>query len=153
MAKRVAPQQNPTQSEEIDNEEESCTSNTKFTTCSCGNVPNRHQVKKDGENKGKYFWSCSENDGGCGGFMWDEDAKALPNGSEFSKGLAFTLKKKNHSPQNINGKKNRGIMTDKTEVETKLMFNLLNTIIKQQHEVDVKIDRIIKILDDDETEN
>lgn len=141
MAKRVAPQQNPyIQSEESipqNNEEES-----KFTTCSCGNVPNRQKVKKDGENKGRYFWSCSENDGGCGGFMWDEDAKPLPNGSEFSKGLAFSLKKKN-SPKNKNGI-NNGSMT---ELETKLMFNLLNTIVKNQDESDKKIDRIIEILE------
>jgi len=38
--------------------------------CSKCNKPcQRAQAKKDGPNKGKYFWSCSTYNGGCGHFM------------------------------------------------------------------------------------
>lgn len=48
--------------------------------CDCDpRLPADHfQVKKEGKNKGRWFYTCQnkqEEEGGCGFFLWDDDAK------------------------------------------------------------------------------
>lgn len=59
--------------------------------CSCGQQKKRVQVKKEGPNKGRYFWSCPKPMAqACpGSFQWDDDGDSRQDNVEGEKSIDY----------------------------------------------------------------
>lgn len=60
--------------------------------CSCGQPKKRMQVKKEGPNKGRYFWSCPKpmRDACPNSFQWDDDGDSRQDNVEGEKSIDYS---------------------------------------------------------------
>lgn len=58
--------------------------NENCVVCACGQPASQFTVKKDGPNKGRPFYKCSNRDNGCGFFLWADDDSGSTSSSSFS---------------------------------------------------------------------
>ncbi|KAL9957422.1 hypothetical protein ACROYT_G039055 [Oculina patagonica] len=75
--------------------------NENCVVCTCGQPAIMLTVKKDGPNKGRPFYKCSNRDNGCGFFLWADDDSGNSSSSSF--GQPAPLRTSNNINRNNTG--------------------------------------------------